>query len=205
MDVTPVNVYAIPATANAGLDQSLCGVSSTSLAGNNPAPYAGLWTIESGSGGSFVNSVLNNTVFNGILGASYTLRWTISNGPCTSYDEVVISFPVFASTPDEFTSAPPQACQGTGGYVYTVPFVAGVIYNWSYSGTGHTINGTGNSVTIDFASDATSGTLSVTATNNCGTSAPRTTNISVPSAAFSYIGHSILPECSKSGTFVRNW
>jgi hypothetical protein len=195
VDVTPVNVYAIPVTANAGLDQSLCGVSSTSLAGNNPAPYAGLWTIISGSGGSFVNSVQNNTVFNGILGTSYTLRWTISNGPCTSYDEVVISFPVVASTPDEFTAAPPQACQGTGGYVYTVPFVAGVIYDWSYSGTGHTINGTGNSVTIDFASDATGGTLSVTATNNCGTSTPRTTSISVPSSAFSYTG---TPYCQNS-------
>ena len=188
VDVTPIIAYATPVTAIAGSDQSLCGVSSTILAGNSPSPNSGLWTIVSGAGGSFVNSVQYNTVFNGILGTTYTLRWTISNGPCFSSDEVIISFPVVASTPDDFTSAPPQACQGIGGYVYTVPFVSGVNYNWSYSGTGHTINGTGNSVTIDFASNATSGTLSVTATNDCGTSAPRTTTISVPSAGFSYSG-----------------
>ena len=188
VDATPVTVYAVPTNSNAGLDQSLCGVSSTTLTGNNPAPYAGLWTIVSGSGGSFINSVQNNTVFNGILGTSYTLRWTISNGPCSSSDDVIISFPVVASTPGDFTSAPPQACQGSTGNIYTVPFVAGVIYNWSYSGTGQTINGSGNSVTIDFALNATGGILSVTATNDCGTSSPRNTNISVPSAAFSYTG-----------------
>ncbi len=188
VDLTPVIVYAVPPTSDAGPDLSLCGVSSTTLAGNDPSPYAGLWTIVSGSGASFGSSVQHNSSFNGTLGTSYTLRWTISNGPCTSSDEVVISFPVVASTPGEFVSAPAQACQGTGGYTYTVPFVSGITYNWSYSGTGHTINGTGNSVTMSFASNATGGTLSVTATNNCGTSSARTTDISVPSANFSYTG-----------------
>jgi hypothetical protein len=188
VDVTPVTAYSLPVSANAGNDQSLCGVSTTTLEGNNPVPNTGLWTIINGSGGSFVNSVQHNTVFNGILGTSYTLRWTISNGSCFSYDEVIISFPVVASTPDDFTSAPPQVCLGTGGYVYTVPNVGGVTYNWSYSGTGHTINGTGNSVSIDFASNATSGTLSVSATNACGTSLPRTTDILVLTASFSYAG-----------------
>ena len=68
---------------------------------------------------------------------------------------------------------------------------SGVTYNWSYSGTGHTINGTGNSVTIDFDGTATSGTLSVTATNSCGTSPARTVDITVnplPVATFSYDG-----------------
>jgi hypothetical protein len=54
--------------------------------------------------------------------------------------------------------------------MYTVPSVAGVTYNWSYSGSGATINGTGNSITVDYDTDATSGILSVTATNSCGTS-----------------------------------
>jgi hypothetical protein len=45
-----------------------------------------------------------------------------------------------------------------------------VTYNWSYSGTGVTINGTTHSVNLDFNTSATSGTLSVTTTNGCGTS-----------------------------------
>ncbi len=191
VDPTVVNAYADPTPSNAGLDQSLCGVSGTILAGNNPAPYSGLWTIVSGAGGTFVNSTLFNTVFTGVLGQTYTLRWTISNVSCTSSDDVVIAFPVVASMPSNFTSAPTQVCQGSSGYVYTVPNVPGNTYNWAYTGSGHTINGTGNSVTVDFNASATSGTLSVTATNACGTSAPRTVAITVtpiPVATFSYTG-----------------
>jgi hypothetical protein len=129
-----------------------------------------------------------NTVFNGVLGVSYTLRWTISNGPCSSFDEVIISFPVVASRPGEFTTSATQVCRGGTGYVYTVPLVSGVTYNWTYSGTGHTINGSGNSVTVDFNSSATSGTLSVTATNACGTSPSRSVDITIRVASFSYTG-----------------
>ena len=191
VNITVLNVYADPPAANAGSDQSLCGVSGTILAGTDPAPYSGQWTVVSGSGGTFVNSTQYNSVFTGILDESYTLRWTISNVSCTSADEVVISFPVVASTPGYFTSAPTPVCQGSGGYVYIVPNVSGNTYNWSYNGTGHTINGTGNSVAIDFNATATSGTLSVTATNACGTSAARTVDITVTPlqvATFSYAG-----------------
>jgi hypothetical protein len=188
VDATVINVYDSPTTSAAGSDQSLCGISSTTLAGNNPSPYSGLWTIISGSGGSLVSSSQYNTVFNGVLGTTYTLRWTISNGPCTSSDDAVISFPVVASTPGDFTAGPAQACQGTTGNIYSVPYVAGIVYSWSYTGTGQTIHGTGNAVSIDFNTTATGGTLSVTATNNCGTSTPRNLDISIPTANFIYSG-----------------
>ncbi|HEX2970337.1 MAG TPA: gliding motility-associated C-terminal domain-containing protein, partial [Bacteroidales bacterium] len=55
-------------------------------------------------------------------------------------------------------------------------------YAWSYTGgTGVTINGTGNSVTLDYSTTATSGTLSVTATNGCGTSSAMTIDVIVNS------------------------
>jgi PKD-like domain/Secretion system C-terminal sorting domain len=57
-----------------------------------------------------------------------------------------------------------------------------VTYNWTYSGTGGTINnGTTNSITLDLSGIATSGTLSVTATNACGTSSASTAAITVNS------------------------
>jgi hypothetical protein len=205
VDGTIVNVYSNPTTSNAGLDQSLCGVSGTVLAGNDPAPYSGLWTIVSGAGGIFINSALNTTIFTGALGVTYTLRWTISNSACTSSDDVVISFPVVAARPSNFISAPQQVCRNSTGNVYTVPNVSGNTYNWSFSGTGQTINGTGNSVTIDFNATATSGTLSVTATNSCGTSPARTVDITVnpvPIATFSYTGTPYCPNASNpSPTF----
>ena len=205
VDETTINVYTSPPVSNAGPDQSLCGISGTVLAGSNPAPYSGLWTIVSGAGGTLINRDLNTTVFTGASGGTYTLRWTISNFTCTSSDEVIISFPVAATRPSKFTSAPPIVCQGSTGNVYTVPNVPGNTYNWSYSGTGHTINGTGNSVTIDFNTTATSGTLSVTATNACGTSPARTVNITVnllPVATFSYSGTPYCPNAANpSPTF----
>ncbi len=199
VDGTIVEVLTDPPVSNAGSDQSLCGVSGTVLEANSPAPYSGLWTIVSGAGGTLINSSLNTTVFTGILGVTYTLRWTISNFTCTSSDEVVISFPVVAERPSNFISAPATVCQGSSGNVYRVPNVPGVSYNWSYSGTGHTINGSGNSVIVDFNSTATSGILGVTATNSCGTSIARTVDITVnapPVASFSYPGTPYCPNAA---------
>jgi hypothetical protein len=69
-------------------------------------------------------------------------------------------------------------CPSQSGVAYAVPAVSGATsYTWSYSGTGATINGSTNSVTIDFAANATAGTLSVTASNGCGTSTPQTLSI----------------------------
>ncbi len=85
-----------PTSANAGLDQTskaTCGLTSMSLTGNAPVVGVGSWSIIVGSGGSFVNASSSTTTFNGTPGVAYTLRWTISNGPCTSsIDDVNIKF-----------------------------------------------------------------------------------------------------------------
>jgi len=50
-----------------------------------------------------------------------------------------------------------------------IPVSSATSYEWEYSGTGITINnGTTNSINIDFASDATSGNLTVRGINSCG-------------------------------------
>ncbi len=85
-----------PSVADAGPDQtdiSTCGLSSVTLASNTPTIGSGLWTIESGVGGSLSNASSETSTFTGIPGSTYTLRWTISNAPCTdSFDEVQITF-----------------------------------------------------------------------------------------------------------------
>ena len=63
-----------------------------------------------------------------------------------------------------------NVCIGQTGIVYSVPLDPTITYNWSYSGTGATISGTSNTVQIDFSPSATSGTLTVTASNACSTS-----------------------------------
>ena len=81
-----------PTTANAGPDQFVCGLTTTTLAGNNPNGI-GIWNIISGNGGSISSSSNPVSSFSGINGSTYTLSWTISNDPCpSSSDTVVITF-----------------------------------------------------------------------------------------------------------------
>ncbi|MEZ4901168.1 MAG: hypothetical protein R2822_05100 [Spirosomataceae bacterium] len=66
--------------------------------------------------------------------------------------------------------------------VYTVPAVAGATsYTWAFSGIGASFSSTTNSVSINFSAAATSGTLSVTANNSCGSSIARTLSVTVDS------------------------
>jgi len=66
-------------------------------------------------------------------------------------------------------SGPASFTPGTSGITYSVsPIAAATSYIWSYTGTGVTINGSGNSVTLDFSLSATPGTLSVFGRNSCG-------------------------------------
>lgn len=162
-------VTVAPTVAVAGDDQlSLCGASTT-LAANTPTVGTGAWSIQSGAGGSFGNASSPTSTFSGNAGTTYTLRWTISNPPCTaSTSDVVIEFlpgPAAAGT----ISGTTPICAGISGVNYSVPEIAGATsYNWSYSGNGATINGNGSSVTIDFSSDVTAGNLTVKGVNDCG-------------------------------------
>jgi len=72
-------------------------------------------------------------------------------------------------------------CQGDNAVAYSVTNVGGVTYAWTYSGTGFTcVSGCAtNSITADYSSSATSGTLSVTPSNACGSGTAQTQAITV--------------------------
>ncbi len=81
-----------PTVANAGPDQTVLAP-STNLAGNMPSIGTGQWSIVSGVGGSFGNASSPTSSFSGTAGTTYTLRWTISNAPCSaSTDDVTVIF-----------------------------------------------------------------------------------------------------------------
>ncbi|MBN2349376.1 MAG: immunoglobulin domain-containing protein [Bacteroidales bacterium] len=81
--------YQMPTIAYAGIDQSLCK-DSTILAGNGPSIGTGQWTIITGS--AFIqNPASYNSQIKNLGKGDNILRWTISNGICSSIDEVTIS------------------------------------------------------------------------------------------------------------------
>ena len=99
VDASIVTAYNVPTTSNAGLDQTLCGITSVILNGNTPAVGSGLWSIVSGSGGTLIAPSNPSSQFIGLNGVSYTLRWTITNGSCLSSDDVVINFTILPNPP----------------------------------------------------------------------------------------------------------
>jgi len=92
-DTIVIHFNANPTIANAGPDQNLCGVTSTTLNANSPTIGTGSWNLISGTGDSIFSPNDPHSGFKGILGQTYILRWTISNSPCQSFqDTVVIHF-----------------------------------------------------------------------------------------------------------------
>jgi gliding motility-associated-like protein len=106
-DTVTITVDAV-VVANAGSDQQLCDVTSTSLSGNNAAPGTGLWSTTS----SAVIAVPSSptSAISGLIAGSYSFVWTITNGACQTTDTVEVtvdSLEAAAAGPDQ------QVCQGS--------------------------------------------------------------------------------------------
>lgn len=89
---TSITLFAEPTIAQAGADQDLCNLSSTTLAGNLPVIGTGLWTVVDkpvGSSPVFTNAASPTSGFTNMLPGDYLLKWTISNGSCTSNSDLV--------------------------------------------------------------------------------------------------------------------
>ncbi len=83
----------MPCQAIAGNEQALIDSTlSTTLAANTPGQGAGLWTVESGDGGSFDDPFLPNATFTGQPCSAYTLAWSITTSCDSTKDMVNVSF-----------------------------------------------------------------------------------------------------------------
>ncbi|MDB5257475.1 MAG: hypothetical protein JWM14_2170, partial [Chitinophagaceae bacterium] len=149
--------YSVTSVAGVTYAWTYSGTGQTITAGNNTNAIT--VSYASGTSGSWTVTPSNTCG----AGTAQTLAVTMGSSP-TSAGAIGGTFTVL---------------QGQSGVAYSVTNVGGTTYNWSYSGTGATINGTGNAITVDYSASATGGTLSVTATNACGTSPASTQVITV--------------------------
>ena len=106
--------------ANAGADITLCG-DNTTLTGNTPTKGTGEWTLISGNGFGtifdptvviFGDSSSPTTTVTGLIDDTYEFMWTITNGACSSADNVL----VFVSN-----DTPPAAAAGIDATVCGIP------------------------------------------------------------------------------------
>ncbi|MEE4116995.1 MAG: hypothetical protein V2I37_12540, partial [Marinilabiliaceae bacterium] len=113
---------------NAGTDQDLCDVQSTTLAADDPSPDTGTWTVVTAPGTvNFDDNTLYNTGISVNAYGAYTLRWTLSGGES---DDVTINF-----------YEQPVANAGTGGDECDLNFILNATASvgngtWTVSGPG---------------------------------------------------------------------
>ncbi|MCT4580785.1 MAG: gliding motility-associated C-terminal domain-containing protein, partial [Flavobacteriales bacterium] len=93
-DTMVINVYDQP-TADAGVDQDLCNIYTTTLAGNTPQGTAtGMWSEDAShvqpSAVTFTNATQFDTDINNLQEGTYQLVWTVSNGTCTPATDTVV-------------------------------------------------------------------------------------------------------------------
>ena len=125
--------------ANAGPDQSLCGVLTTTLAGNIPAVGTGTWTKISGPGTvTFTDANLNNTDVIVSDFGTYVLQWSIANkapipGGCSTTDLVTIEF---SQEPIVFAGIDTLVCYGSPYHVIDADTSFAVSIVWSTLGDG---------------------------------------------------------------------
>jgi hypothetical protein len=89
---TGITLFAPPTIALAGTDQDLCGFSATVLSGNAPIIGVGQWSIDTqplGSSAIITNPNSPTSTFTNLSPGDYLLKWTISNGTCTSNSDLV--------------------------------------------------------------------------------------------------------------------
>ena len=120
-------------TANAGTNITQAGATFT-MAANNPSPGTGMWTVQSGTA-TITDATSSTTTVTGIaIGSSATLRWTITNGACSSStSDVVLTRTGVALSAKVILEGPYNSGTGkmsddlrTGGYLQTTsPYTTG--------------------------------------------------------------------------------
>ncbi|PCJ23666.1 MAG: hypothetical protein COA97_11115, partial [Flavobacteriales bacterium] len=106
--------------ANAGPDQTICGGTIATFAGNDPTPDAGLWALLSGSGVPSAPTVFNSGVTGLVTGVN-EFTWTITGAGCVSVDTVAITIVV---PPNSGTNTTLSVCS-TDGTTDLFPLLGG--------------------------------------------------------------------------------
>jgi len=114
-DTVLITVDNALTVADAGPDITLCD-DNTQLSGNLASVGSGKWTMVFGNGGAVITDpLLNNTTVTNLIDGTYKFRWTITNGGCSSYDDVLVHVS---------TEAPSTAAAGDDKGVCGDDFVA---------------------------------------------------------------------------------
>src|SRR5690606_18640946 len=124
-----------------------------------------MWSIISGDGGSFADATSPGTIFTGLAGETYVLRWTITATCASTSDDITITFEPGPSAAD--AGADMQIC-GTSANLAAVTPATGT-GQWSIvTGAGGNLADPSDPETEFTGVAGTTYTLRWTVTNSCG-------------------------------------
>ncbi|WP_435261469.1 PKD-like domain-containing protein [Tenacibaculum sp. nBUS_03] len=143
-------------------DQALCDTTDFTMTQTAPTVGTGVWSIVSGTATITTTSSPTTTVTGLVAGTSATLRWTVTNGTCSVFDEVVITNDVLPVVSDQSDQA---LCDTTDfTMTQTAPTVGTGV--WSIiSGTATITTASSSTTTVTGLVAGTSATLRWTVTN----------------------------------------
>ena len=124
-----ISVSEAPTVANAGSDQSKCGILSTSLEGNMPLEGTGTWSFVSGPAiPLFGDPLLNTSSVTAPVQGTYVLKWTISNGSVCPPSTDLVSVE-FSNAVTVVAGSNSPVCSGDD--IILTSSIAGASYSWS--------------------------------------------------------------------------
>jgi len=158
-----------PVASFDGTPTTICQGSSVTFNDNSiNLPTSWSWTF---AGGTPATSTAQNPTVTYNTAGTYNVSLVATNSSGSSPTFTRTSYITVTTTPAAAGTITGTAtvCPGQAGVTYTVPSIArATSYTWAYSGTGATITGFSNSVSVVFAANATAGNLTVKGVNVCG-------------------------------------
>ena len=163
-----VNTLSVAPSSITGIS-TICESTTTTLSiSGGSAGTAAVAQWFTGSCGGTSAGIGNSITVSPIVTTTYYVRYsgTCNTTACASVTVTVNPLPIAAGS----ISGTPTVCQGQNGVAYSVPAITNATsYTWTLP-TGATIitGANSNSITVDYATTATSGNVTVIGTNSCG-------------------------------------
>ncbi|MEM1119122.1 MAG: cadherin-like beta sandwich domain-containing protein, partial [Bacteroidota bacterium] len=133
---------------NAGADINQCANGTFTMSASTPTIGTGNWTLINGVATITTPSSSTTSVTGVGAGGSATLRWTVTNGTCSSFDEVVLNNKALPTATATATSATCQAGTtkaNSDGKINVANFAASDKYQFSVGNTFDVNNATPSS------------------------------------------------------------
>jgi hypothetical protein len=133
-NINTITVLQAVTASNAGPDQTICSVTSATLAGNTPTSGTGTWTAVPGnpSAVTFTNANNPSTTVNGLIPGTYQFAWTISNGTCADSQDLV-SITVYSQTVPGLLISDATVCATSNNGTLSLSGYSSSILRWEYS------------------------------------------------------------------------